>query len=108
MEGALYAAHQKLDNLIAFVDDNKKQLDGYTRDVNDLTIWLKIQELRLARGKSRRSRREQVYNAIMAAKEVKGKPSMIVLDTVRVKAAASQRMQRQITIWLLILKRLTW
>ena len=35
-EGALFAAHQRLDNLVAFVDYNKQQLDGYTRDVLDL------------------------------------------------------------------------
>lgn len=35
-EAAMFASHQKLDNLIAFVDENKKQLDGYTKDINDL------------------------------------------------------------------------
>ena len=36
MEGALSAAHLKLDNLIAFVDWNKQQLDGAVDDVLDL------------------------------------------------------------------------
>ena len=35
-EAALFAAQQKLDNLIAFVDYNKQQLDGYVRDINNL------------------------------------------------------------------------
>lgn len=35
-EAILYAAQQKLSNLIVFVDYNKKQLDGYTADINDL------------------------------------------------------------------------
>jgi transketolase len=35
-EGALFAASQKLSNLIAFTDYNKQQLDGYTKDIIDL------------------------------------------------------------------------
>lgn len=32
-EAALFAAHHRLDNLIAIVDSNRIQLDGYTRDI---------------------------------------------------------------------------
>ncbi len=35
-EGALFAPHFKLSNLIAFCDNNGQQLDGYTKDVMDL------------------------------------------------------------------------
>lgn len=35
-EGALFAAQQRLSNLVAFVDANDKQLDGYTKDICDL------------------------------------------------------------------------
>jgi transketolase len=35
-EGALYAPQQKLSRLIAFIDYNKQQLDGYTKDICDL------------------------------------------------------------------------
>ena len=35
-EGALWAHQQKLDHLIAFIDRNEKQLDGYTLDVCDV------------------------------------------------------------------------
>ena len=35
-EMALMAAHHKLDNFIVFIDYNKQQLDGYTKDINDL------------------------------------------------------------------------
>ena len=35
-EAALYAGHAKLDNLIAFTDYNKCQLDGYTDKINGL------------------------------------------------------------------------
>ena len=88
-EGALYAAHQKLDNLIAFVDDNTKQLDGYTRDVNDLgDLVEKFKSFGWHAVRVDGADVEQVYNAIMAAKEVKGKPSMIVLDTVKGKGCS--------------------
>lgn len=35
-EGALFAAQFKIANLIAFVDYNKQQLDGYVKDICDL------------------------------------------------------------------------
>lgn len=35
-EAAMFAAHHRLDNLIALVDDNKIQALGYTREVCDL------------------------------------------------------------------------
>lgn len=35
-EGALFAAQQKISNLIAFVDYNHQQLDGYTDDICSL------------------------------------------------------------------------
>lgn len=35
-EGALYAPQQKLSHLIAFIDYNKQQLDGFTKDICDL------------------------------------------------------------------------
>ncbi len=43
-ESAMFAAHQKLGNLVAFTDNNKLQLDGVTKDilgVEDLVAkWL--------------------------------------------------------------------
>ena len=37
-EGALYAPQHKLSHLIAFLDYNHQQLDGYTKDICDLGI----------------------------------------------------------------------
>jgi transketolase len=34
-EAFQFAAHQKLDNLLVFIDENHKQLDGLTVDVNN-------------------------------------------------------------------------
>ncbi|KUO75252.1 MAG: hypothetical protein APF77_22310 [Clostridia bacterium BRH_c25] len=85
-EGALFAAHQKLDNLIAFVDENKKQLDGYTKDVNDLgDIKAKFESFHWHAQRVDGADVEQIYNAIQEAKNTKGKPSVIVLDTIKGK-----------------------
>lgn len=35
-EGAMFAAQNKLSNLIVFVDNNNQQLDGYLKDICDL------------------------------------------------------------------------
>jgi len=35
-EGAMFASQFKLSNLILFVDSNKQQLDGYTKNIMDL------------------------------------------------------------------------
>ena len=34
----MFANHYKLLNLIAFIDNNRQQLDGYTKDVMDIGI----------------------------------------------------------------------
>ena len=35
-EAFQYVAHYKLNNCIVIIDDNKRQLDGYTKDVMNL------------------------------------------------------------------------
>ena len=83
-EGSLFAAHHKLDHLVAFVDDNKKQLDGYTRDVLNLgQISQKFAAFDWHVQDVNGADVRQIYDAIEAAKAVKGKPSVIVLDTVK-------------------------
>ena len=37
-EAAMYASHRKLDNLIAFTDYNRLQIDGPTAEINSLGI----------------------------------------------------------------------
>jgi transketolase len=83
-EGALFAAHQKLDHLIAFVDDNKKQLDGYTKDVLNLgQISQKFAAFDWHTQDVNGADVRQIHDAIEKARSVKGKPSVIVLDTVK-------------------------
>jgi transketolase len=81
-EGALFAGQRKLSNLIAFVDYNKQQLDGYTKDICDLGYlagkfaafdWF-VQNIDGGDV-------GEIYAAIQKAKSQQKQPSMIVLNT---------------------------
>ncbi len=83
-EGAMFAAFHKLDNLIAFVDQNKQQLDGFTKDVLDMgDIGEKFKAFGWFVQEVDGHDIAAVYNAVRAAKENKGSPSMIILDTIK-------------------------
>lgn len=88
-EAAGFSAHYGLDNFIAFTDANKFQIDGETRAVMDLRdlsakweafgwVAMRVDGHDLA----------ALDAAILAAKAIRGKPVMIVLDTVKGKGVA--------------------
>lgn len=88
-EMALMAAHQKVDNLIAFVDDNKQQLDGYTKDINNLgDIKSKFESFGWHAQSVDGAYIKEIYNAIENTKNKKGKPSVIVLNTIKGKGCS--------------------
>lgn len=84
-ECALFAAHRGLDRLITIVDANGKQLDGTTDEVcalgsiEDKFAAFGFNVLSVAQGNDTR----QIYDAIVAARACRGKPSAIVLHTVK-------------------------
>lgn len=85
-EAAMLAGSRKLDNLIAFTDYNKMQLDGYIEDVNGLEPLNKKWEsfgwhVQSIDGHDVK----QIAYAIDNAKKIKGKPSMILLNTIKGK-----------------------
>ena len=83
-EGALFAYHHKLDHLIAFIDANKKQLDGYTKDINDLgNIGQKFASFEWHVQDVCGADVAKIYEAIEKAKETKKQPSIIILDTIK-------------------------
>ncbi len=83
-EGAMYASHQKLDNLIVFVDENKKQLDGRTDEISSLgDIRLKFEAFGFHSQRIKGNDIEAIEKAVNEAKNTKGKPSCIVLDTIK-------------------------
>lgn len=83
-EGAQFAGHQKLDHLIAFCDYNKKQLDGYTKDILDqIDIAAKFESFGWDAQEIDGQDAEAIYEAIQKAKATPGKPHMIVLNTIK-------------------------
>ncbi|MBT3363531.1 MAG: transketolase [Chloroflexi bacterium] len=88
-EAAMAAAHHKLDRMIAFVDYNKLQIDGWNKDVMNLEPftdkwsafgWHIIEIDGNDMG--------QVLNAIESAKKIEGKPKMIIAHTVKGKGVS--------------------
>ncbi len=85
-EAAETASQWKLDNLIAFTDYNKLQLDGATDDIMSLKgIVTRYEGFNWHVQRINGHNFEEIENAINKAKEVKGKPSMIIMDTIKAK-----------------------
>lgn len=83
-EAALFAAHYKLDNLVLFVDWNKKQVDGRVADVMNLgDIEGKFRAFGWHTTKVDGADHLMIRSAIEYAKLQKGVPSVIILDTVK-------------------------
>lgn len=84
-EGALFASTKKLNNVIAFIDKNNKQLDGYTRDICDVgNLRQKFEDFGWYAQECDGHNCEEINECIENAK-LSDKPSMIVLDTVKGK-----------------------
>lgn len=85
-EGALFASTQKLDNVIAFIDRNEKQLDGYTKDICDVgDLRAKFADFGWYAQEVDGHNMEAMCDAVENAKARTGQPSMIVLHTVKGK-----------------------
>ena len=83
-EGAMFAAHHKLGGLVAFVDWNKQQLDGFTKDVMDLgDIETKFKAFGWHTQTVNGHDPDIIKAAITGAKSIKDKPSVIILDAVK-------------------------
>ena len=85
-EAAQFASHRKLNHLIVFTDYNKMQLDGYIEDVNGLYPLDKKWEsfgwyVQSVDGHDV----GEIAYAIDNAKKIKGRPSMIILNTIKGK-----------------------
>jgi len=88
-EAAMFAAHHKMDNLVAIVDYNKAQLDGFVADVMDLeplvekwqgfgwhVIDLDGHDI------------QALQQAFSEAAAVKGKPTVLIANTVKGKGVS--------------------
>ena len=88
-EGAMAAAHFKMDNLVAIVDNNGLQIDGWNRDVMNLDPFnqkwqafgwhvIEVDGHDLA----------QLIDAFNQAKLVKGQPTVIIAHTIKGKGVS--------------------
>lgn len=83
-EGAMAASQYKLDNLCAVVDRNRLQISGNTEDVmghDDLAARFSAfgWNVLFAEGNNI----DSVYEALEAAKTCKGKPSVVIANTIK-------------------------
>lgn len=87
-EAAMFAPQKKLDNLMVFVDYNKMQIDDMTNNIVNLEPIDKRWEdfgwnVQTVDGHDVNA----IYEAIMNAQKCKGKPSVIILNTIKGKGA---------------------
>jgi len=87
-EAAMLAGGRRLDNLIAFTDYNKMQIDGYIENVNGLDPladkWRSFGwQVQSVNGHDV----SEIAYAIDNAQKIPGRPSMILLNTIKGKGA---------------------
>ncbi|MDD6347321.1 MAG: transketolase [Lachnospiraceae bacterium] len=88
-EAAMFAAHYKLDNLMAFVDYNHLQIDGTVEDVaGNVDLAAKWEAFGWNVLTCDGHDIEAILAAIKCAKSVKGKPSVIIMNTVKGKGVS--------------------
>lgn len=88
-EAAMAAGFYKTDSLIAFVDNNKIQLDGHLEEVmSPYPIGEKFEAFGWNVIRVNGHDTAQVGDAVELAKEQKGKPTVIVCDTVKGKGVS--------------------
>lgn len=88
-EAAMFAAHYKLDNLVAIVDRNKLQISGSTEDVMGLEPfadkWTAFGwNVRVINGNSI----EELMEAFSVKSIIQGKPTLIVANTIKGKGVS--------------------
>lgn len=89
-EGALFAAHYNLDNLIAILDKNKLQIAGFTEDIIALDPLIAKWEafgwdvIELLDGNDI----DQIIRAFDSIKSLTGKPKIIIANTIKGKGVS--------------------
>jgi len=86
-EAAMAAANFKVDNLTAFIDFNKLQATGATKDVFNIPdLDKKWESFGWAVLKADGHDIEKISDAIDEARAIKGKPALIILNTIKGKS----------------------
>ncbi len=85
-EQAMFAPHYKLDNFTVFVDNNGLQIDGdITKVMNPTPIDAKFEAFGWNVIHASAHDFNELYEAIEAAKQCKGKPTAIIMKSVKGK-----------------------
>lgn len=85
-EAAMFAGHHTLDNLIAIIDYNKLQIEGFTRDILDLEpLADKWRTFGWEPFDMDGHDWDDVYDTITQARAVTGKPAVIIAHTIKGK-----------------------
>lgn len=88
-EAMMYAAHYKLDNLTAFLDHNGLQIDGDIKEVmSPEPVVAKFEAFGWSVILIDGHDMDQIDKAIKKAKRTKGKPTMIVAETIKGKGVS--------------------
>ena len=88
-EAAMAAAHYKLDNLVAIVDNNEQQIDGWNRDVMNLAPFNeKWQTFGWHVIEVSGHDITQLISAFNQAKLIKGQPTAVIAHTVKGKGVS--------------------
>lgn len=88
-EAAMSSAHYKLDNLTAFVDLNGLQIDGSNEEVMNVSpVDKKFEAFGWNVLTIDGHDFEEIKTALIKAKEVKGKPTVIIAETVKGKGVS--------------------
>lgn len=85
-EAIQFAAHHKLRNLYVFVDDNKQQLDGPTKEIIDpLDFVSKFRAFGFYSERVNGHEPEAIYRAVKRGEAQRERPVAVILDTVKGK-----------------------
>ena len=88
-EAAMTAAHYKLDNVVAIVDYNNLQIDGKVSDVMDVSpVADKFKAFNWHVIEIDGHNYDEIIKAFAEARTVKGKPTVIVANTVKGKGVS--------------------
>ncbi len=89
-EAAMFAAHHKLDNLVAITDYNKMQIDGFTHEILEIEpLAAKWRGFGWEVFEMDGHDWNAIYSTINQAIAVKGKPAMILAHTIKGKGCGA-------------------
>ena len=88
-EAAMFAGHRKLDNLLVIVDNNNLQIDGTVEDVcSPYPIDKKFEAFNFHVIKINGHDFDEIRSALKEARETKGMPTAIIMNTVKGKGVS--------------------